>query len=124
MKLYKPFELFYCSVEKFYIRTGVGSGRLHSDPPVLGLISILQLFNIIALMSLISFYTNFKARFSYVIITIIALFVFNIIYFRDTKTLRMLDEYEDYTQTKRNIIGICSILYILLSFGLLIVSDF
>jgi len=122
MKLYKPFGLLYCSVETFYNLTGVGAGRLYSDPFVIGLIATMQWLNLITLVHLLTKYTDIKIGFIYYGFIYLTLIIFNIVYFNNKTAEKLLSEFDYCSQIKRNVIGICSILYIIGSCVLLIVT--
>jgi len=122
MKLYKPFELLYCSVETFYNWTGVGACRLFSDPPVIGLIATIQWFNLITLAHLFTKYTNIKIGFIYYGLIYLTLIILNIVHFNNKTAEKLLSEFDFFSQIKRNVIGISSLLYIIGSCILMIVT--
>jgi hypothetical protein len=122
MGIYKPFDLLYSSIETFYNKTGVGANNFFSDPPVVGLIATLQLFNVITIMSLLSYFTSFSIRYLYIIIGYGLLIVINFLYFKDSRTEIILSEFGSYASNEKILINICTILYIILSFVLMVIT--
>lgn len=118
MRVYKPFDSLFCSIETLYSLTGIG-GFYQS---VSGLIATLQLFNVITIMSLFTYITNFKIRFLYFIIAYVILIAFNWIYFKDSRIEILLIEHKNRTRRMKSMIGIISILYIISSFVFMIIS--
>jgi len=118
MKIYKPFETLFCCIEKLYDYTGVGG--LHQA--VSGLVSTLQLLNIITIISLMMKLFDFKFGFLYIIFVYLALVVFNWIYFKDSKINEILKNYGNYKTKKKIFLSIISATYIILSFVLVIIT--
>ncbi len=115
---YRPFERLFCSIETFFTSTGVGGNNLQ----VSAAISACQFINVMTILSL--FTKNNNPEFNIYTFTIISaiLFAFNWIYFKDSRVVEILDEYTNLDRNKRKVIGISSIIYILLSYILLIIS--
>ena len=119
MKLYKPYERLFCSIETFFTSTGVGG----SYSQVIVLIATMQWFNIMTISAPIinnSYSNNFEII--YDIITYGIVIILNLIYFKTNKIIKIMAEYKNLERKKRRIIGISSLFYIILSYVLLIIS--
>ena len=119
MKLYKPYERLFCSIETFFTSIGVGG----SYAQVSLLIATTQWFNIITISAPIinnSYSNNFKTVYS--IITYGIVIIFNLIYFKTNKIIKIMTKHKNLDRKKRKIIGIGSFVYIILSYVLLIIS--
>ena len=118
MKLYKPYESLFCSIESFYTLTGVGGFYKN----VAGLIATLQWFNILLIGSIITLVLEFRIRLIFYIVIYSILFILNLIYFKDKKVHDLLSKYEELNRKKKIFNGTSAIIYILASFVLLIIS--
>ncbi len=118
MKLYRPFERLFCSIETFFTSIGVGGNYLR----VSAAIASCQFINVLTILFL--FTNNNNPKFIIYTSAIISaiLFVFNWIYFKDSKVIEILDKYTNLDRNKRKAIGISSVIYILLSYILPIIS--
>ena len=114
MRLYKPFEILFCTIETIWDWTGVGGFYQN----VSGLIATIQWFNILTVISLI----NNEIKFIYLGAIYLSLVIFNWIYFKDRRINEILLNYKNYTRRSRIIFAIVSLIYFIISFVLLFLT--
>lgn len=115
MKVYKPFESLFYSIQSLYKLTGIGG----SYQAVSGLIATLQWFNATTVIYLLTNTLNFKIRFIYFLVIYFALAISNLIYFKDKKIREIINANKNNSSKKRIVMSICALTYIILSIALI-----
>lgn len=114
MKLYKPFEILFCTIETIWDWTGVG-GYYQS---VSGLIATFQWINFLVVISLI----NKEIRFLYLGAIYVGFIIFNWVYFKDSRINEILMEYKNHSRQSKVNFAIISLIYFIVSFVLLFLT--